>query len=452
MTKPQKTKTVTNMAVGKNVSDEITNITSSVLSEKELLNLRNRISKSLDLPKTISLQTGITMFFLKTATFTNEYDEFVKHYNNRDINKNHIKTLQEILKEEDGLQIWYPILVVENKVGLTEDDIKDIKRSMKKGVAIDQDKYKKKSRQGAHIPKYIIIDGQHRFDSFRSQDKEIVYCDLTLLYGERVNDPEFIKDLVDKFNIGSKSYTKGQIRVTRGTKNSFLKTVIEESRKVNIRISKDKNVRHEYDKHASKGSQVVTFDKAISKSWIEKALLDIAAEHTKSNYMSKSVISNADKVKIRKSIAYSKCFIDGLDGHFPPQTTEAYAWVRRMVKYVLNTAVDVEYYSKLSKFLVNERSRRLYGNSIMTKTDLKHAVEIYSDKTLISRFLKENYNFNIIVNNANDSDSNYYELLSIKGQKQVIVKPDPAAIEEAEALLLTEKYLKINSKKSKVNS
>jgi hypothetical protein len=376
--------------------------------------MRTTIASLLNLPTTVSLQAAITMFFMQNSSFTKEYKEFVKHYNNRKVNTNHIKTLRAILNEDDMLQIWYPSLVIENRLGLTEKDMEDIRTALNKGEEVDDSKFKKRKRAGSHVPKYIIVDGQHRFEAFKAEKKEIVFCDLTPLYGDKVKDPEFVKMLVDKFNIGVKSYTRSEIREKRAELNDFLKAIKEEASKINIRIHKDKNMRSEGLAHMKKGYDVKQFYKVISNSWIEKALGDVAAEHVKTSYMSKEGIADEDRKRIRRSIQFSKCFIDGLEGHFPPMTTEAYAWVHHMTNHVTGSSIDVQFFDKLSVYLKNQLTEILGGNKLRVKQDLMDGVTMYKDNSVIEGFLRENYTFTKSKQPVNDKKGFYaYEITGI---------------------------------------
>jgi hypothetical protein len=376
--------------------------------------LRTKIINVLGLNPTTSLQAAVTMFFLRTADISLDYNKFIRHPDNRKINNNHVSTLVEILNEGGDQQIWYPVLVVKNYMGITAND--------PKGVVEDETAKPKRGaakRVGTYVPEYILVDGQHRFEAFSKSGMEIVYCDLSTIYGDRVKDVNFVKGLVDKFNIGVRSYTMKEVRGKRRDVNDFLKNIYDEASKItNVRIHKDKNMRSEYIKHAQKGYETKNFAEIISNSWVEKALSDIAKPHVTTSFMSKDSL-NKDQIKlIRKALHYSKCFIDGLDGHLPPMTTEAYSWVGYMTKNIHGSNVDPQYYEKLSKFLKDRMYVLNGGGSLRSKSDLKNASDMYRDHSVVREFLNTNYIIEVLTKprttSTGEQINGVYKILSIK--------------------------------------
>ena len=343
----------------------------------------------------------------KNTEISNNYSDFGFHSNNRDIDRKHVEYLSWLMnnnKCEILPSVWQPILVIDNYFEIIDERTK-IK------------------------PKYIILDGQHRFETFKENIEDVLFCNISILLKDikNINIEKLaneVADRVDMLNTGSKSYTSKQTRVRRERVNPYLMFIKKESANMDITVHNDRKVDKKKHTHNDNDYKTIPFD-FLSYDWVNKAITytlpNIEKNNRKKKWMENYVLNDEDKKEIIKAIKYCKCFIEGLDGHMPNSTTILYSWLKYVNSNIKGVEIDDEYFDKLTKFLKNKMKLK-----ISDKDELNFYIGIlYNDEKgnrskNIAEFLNDNYEVNVTNKNMNnDKNIKIYDIKSIFEKEMV---------------------------------
>jgi hypothetical protein len=212
------------------------------------------------------------------------YDFIAPHPRNRAISPAAVELLSLLLSDKDA--IFLPIFVVK----ATKEDI----------IILDNKKIK-----------YLIVDGQHRFESAKEEGYPYLYIDVTEYFAESgYVDPEKIAKTVDALNIGVRAYDNKTLKKVNQD-DAFLSFYNELVEDRYVAVAKRKKVR-------SGGYNVELREVELSRKCTEEFVIGATKidKFKKSKYRSGKALTDDEKDKMEKAVSFYKSTIDGMSGYY----------------------------------------------------------------------------------------------------------------------------------------
>jgi hypothetical protein len=336
---------------------------------------------TLELPfQTEALKTFVVKNTPKTQK-AKSFSDFVLIPERLGINR----TLETILVENrPEQQLWHDILVIENNFKLI--DVNSAKRTflINKVVYSIIDNLDGTYSFGVdtgtgniYLPKYIIIDGQHRFLAFKRQNVAFPFKVITHLPAEL----EKIVKFVNNFNIGTEGYKQKQIEDQAVAANNPLVMAIRTAlSKRTIKVQEDQALSKK--KHVSKlvaknmldsnyGQSVAYFTKSIRKTTAFGVELQ---KHKDRKLLLNQTVSPELLQHIDRSIMVLEVVNRLLDGYKLSKTTIIY-------KFLADLTYNVDFgkncFATFMAAFEKQLSRKVKkGNKIQSQADILTRAEL----------------------------------------------------------------------------
>jgi hypothetical protein len=253
---------------------------------------------------------------IKKVQLAQTYDFIAPHPRNRKINDDAVRILSLLLNDKDA--IFLPIFVV--------------KASNEDRRLMDNKKIK-----------YLIVDGQHRFESAKEETFPYLYIDVTdyFLENGKVNSDKVAKT-VDALNIGVRAYDNKTLK-EKNQNDAFLSYYNDLVKDVELTVSKT-------NKYGDVQYKVVDLSKKCTEEFVIGATK--IKRFRKSKYRSGDKLTKDEKESMNKAVKFYKATIDGMSGYFYDPSYQFRDFVHSFVTKVELGDVDSNlFYQKWTDFL-----------------------------------------------------------------------------------------------------
>lgn len=282
---------------------------------------------------------------------------------NRPLKKDHVSTLSTILS--NGSNLWHPIFVCENKFKIKSNNISGkIMKFLNDNLdgtysIIDSD---------GNIPKYIIIDGQHRFEAFKNKNTSFPYYDST-----NVNNIDYLDEIIEfvnNFNIGMNSYNYAMVRAKSSHTSPYLEYFKKITKKTKITQKVDRNIRKPEERHEKTNITIYMDDKKCpyKVSFINKTirgqLKKEVDNHVKNKYRTNTKLSKELKEHMDNALLVFKMINEISEGYTPHQST-LYKFIGNLMYNITFQNISFkDFINKLTEHFISERNIFKSSNNI----------------------------------------------------------------------------------------